>query len=76
VTCRDFADVLLDYVEAELPRETRWRFEEHMAICPDCAQYLQHYTDTITAGRRALADDLPAEVPDELVSAILQARDR
>jgi anti-sigma factor RsiW len=44
VTCRDFADFLLDYVEGELPTETRQRFDEHMAICPDCVQYLRHYT--------------------------------
>ena len=75
VTCRDFADFLLDYVEGELPGETRRRFDEHMAICSDCVQYLQHYTETIKAGRLALADDLPADVPDELVSAILRARD-
>jgi anti-sigma factor RsiW len=71
VTCRDFADFLLDYVEGALPGESRRRFDEHMAICSDCVQYLQHYTETIKAGRLALADDLP----DELVSAILRARD-
>jgi hypothetical protein len=39
-------------------------------------QYLQHYRATIKAGRLAFSDDLPADVPDELVSAILKARDR
>ena len=75
MTCRDFTGFLLDYVEGELQGDTRRRFDEHMAICPDCVQYLQHYTETIKAGRLAMADDLPADVPDELVSAILRARD-
>jgi anti-sigma factor RsiW len=74
VTCRDFAEFLLEYVEGELPAEARRRFDDHMAICPDCVQYLQHYTETIKAGRLALADDLPADVPEGLVTAILQAR--
>jgi anti-sigma factor RsiW len=74
VTCRDFADFLLDYVEGELPTETRQRFDAHMAICPDCVQYLQHYTETVKAGRLAMADELPADVPEGLVTAILQAR--
>ena len=74
MTCRDFAAFLLDYVEGALPTDTRRRFDEHMAICPDCVQYLQHYTETIKAGRLAMADDLPADFPDELVSAILRAR--
>jgi anti-sigma factor RsiW len=76
VTCRDFATFQLDYVENALPADTRRRFDEHMAICPDCVQYVKHYTETIKAGRLAMAEDLPADVPDDLVSAILEARPR
>ena len=75
MTCRDFAEFLLEYVEGELPAEARRRFDEHMAICPDCVNYLRHYTETVRAGRLAVAEELPADVPDELVSAILKARD-
>jgi anti-sigma factor RsiW len=74
VTCRDFADFLLDYVEGALPGDTRRRFDEHLALCPDCVQYLQQYVETVKAGRLAMADELPADVPDALVSAILKAR--
>jgi anti-sigma factor RsiW len=74
VTCRDFAEFLLEYVDGGLPLEARRRFDEHLAICPDCVQYLQHYTETIKAGRLAMAGDLPDDVPDDLVSAILRAR--
>ena len=76
MTCRDFANFLLDYVERELPADARRRFDEHMATCPDCVQYLQHYTQTVKAGRLAMAEDLPADVPDDLVRAILEARPR
>jgi anti-sigma factor RsiW len=74
VTCRDFADFLLDYVEGELPADTRRRFDEHVAVCADCVQYLQHYTATVKASRLAMADDLPTDVPDALVAAILKAQ--
>jgi anti-sigma factor RsiW len=74
VTCRDFADFLLDYLEGELPADTRRRFDAHLAGCPDCVHYVRHYTETVAAGRLALADELPADVPDDLVSAILRAR--
>ena len=74
MTCRDFADFLLDYVEGELPADTRRRFDEHVAVCADCVQYLQHYTATVKASRLAMADDLPTDVPDALVAAILKAQ--
>ena len=76
MTCRDFADFLLDYVEGELPGDTRRRFDEHMAICPDCVQYLQHYTETIKAGGWPWPTTCRTTFPDELVSAILEARPR
>lgn len=75
MTCRDFADFLLDYVEGDLAAGARRRFDEHLANCPDCVHYLQHYTETVKAGRLAMADELPADVPDDLVRAILRARD-
>ena len=76
MTCRDFAEFLLEYVEGQLSPGARREFDDHMAICPDCVRYLQHYTETVKAGRLAMADELPADVPEGLVSAILQARQR
>ena len=63
MTCRDFADFLLDYVEGELPAG-RAGVRRHMAVCPDCVHYLRHYTETVTAGRLAMADELPVDVPE------------
>ena len=74
MTCRDFADFLLDYVESTLPADARERFDAHLAACPDCVRYLEQYRDTILASRRALSDDAAADLPDALVSAILHAR--
>jgi anti-sigma factor RsiW len=75
VTCRDVADFVLDYVEGTLPNDTRRRVDAHMAACRDCVTYLQHYTETVRAGRLAAADDLAPDVPEALVRAILRARD-
>ena len=74
MTCRDLAGFLLEYVEGELAPDARQRFDEHIAICPDCVRYLQHYTETVKAGRLAMAEELPVDVPEALVSAILRAR--
>jgi anti-sigma factor RsiW len=74
VTCRELADFLLEYVEGGLAAEARQRFDAHLAICPDCVHYVQQYTDTIKAGRLAMADEVPPDVPDALVAAILAAR--
>jgi anti-sigma factor RsiW len=77
VTCREFADFMMEYVSDELPATSRALFEHHLTLCSNCEKYLTSYTQTVTLGQRAFDDDdaaLPAEVPEELVKAILATR--
>ena len=79
ITCREFIEFLMDYLEAALPEEQRREFDLHMAMCPACVAYLKSYRQTVAAGKTALAgpdERLPEEIPDELVRAILAARGR
>lgn len=70
MTCQDVADFLVDYVDGELPALVRQQFEAHLGVCPACVNYLQQYRDTIrlVAG---VSDDMLAEMPEELVRAIV-----
>lgn len=77
MTCREFADFILDYLSGELPPDEARLFERHLQRCPHCPEYLRQYKATVEAGRSAFAEedaDLPAEVPEDLVRAILAAR--
>jgi anti-sigma factor RsiW len=79
MTCREFADFIMDYLTGELPTAERSLFERHLQRCPHCPEYLKQYEDSVRAGRRAfdaLDADVPVSVPDELVHAILQATRR
>jgi anti-sigma factor RsiW len=77
MTCREFLDFLMDYLEGDLPGVQRRTFESHMEACPPCVTYLDTYRETVRLGRELLcpADDgIPDEVPADLVEAILAAR--
>jgi anti-sigma factor RsiW len=76
VTCREFADFVMAYLDGELDATLRSRFENHLGDCADCVRYLREYRATVRAGQVAYADELPAGVPEDLVKAILDARDR
>jgi anti-sigma factor RsiW len=78
LTCRELIEFLAAYLDAELPPVEHAAFEAHLALCPDCVDYLASYRETIRLGTQALADEtLRAEdVPAELVDAILAARTR
>jgi anti-sigma factor RsiW len=79
MTCRELVEFLMDYLAEELPADERRRFDEHLADCPDCVAYLTSYKETVRLGRavcKELQDAVPAEVPEELVQAVLAARPR
>lgn len=76
MTCREFSDFILDYLTGELPDDARARFERHLARCPHCPEYLRQYEDSARAGRMAFSSleaDVPHDVPEELIQAILAA---
>jgi predicted anti-sigma-YlaC factor YlaD len=79
VTCREFAEFMMDYTAGELTAEVRVPFDDHLARCSNCRRYLTSYEETVKLGKRAFDDesaDLPSDVPEELVRAILAARRR
>lgn len=77
MTCQELADFIIDYVDDALPGDQRTVFEDHLAVCPSCIEYLKSYRTT-----KMVLDDLgcdaqeqvPIEVPEDLVNAILAAR--
>jgi anti-sigma factor RsiW len=79
VTCRELADFIADYLAGELPAGTRSAFDRHLGLCVNCRRYLTSYEETVKLGRRAFDDEdapVPADVPEQLVKAILDARAR
>jgi anti-sigma factor RsiW len=78
LTCREFVEFLMRYLEGELDPEVSSAFEGHMGACPQCVWYLDTYRETVRLGRELLCESpdaqVPADVPEELVAAILAAR--
>lgn len=47
LTCRELVELVTDYLEGVLPPAERRRFEEHLAGCQGCRDYLQQMRETI-----------------------------
>ncbi len=80
MNCREFTEFLHEYLFGNLPAVERAEFEKHLAECPWCVAYLDSYQKTIQLELAALSasEDAPppADAPEELIQAILQARGR
>ncbi len=81
LTCREFIEFLMEYLERALPVQRLGEFERHLDGCSSCRAYLRNYQSTVSLGKAAYAepepgqdDTLPQDVPEDLVKAILAAR--
>lgn len=71
MNCREISEFLRELVAGELPAEVQMEFDAHMAACHSCVEFLAQYRQTIAISQSAFR--LPADVPDELVQAIMKA---
>jgi len=79
ITCKEFEDFILDYLDGNLNSRQQTVFEWHMRICSECREYLAAYQRAMELGRAVLPspdDPVPNDVPEDLIKAILEARNR
>src|SRR5262249_37448978 len=77
MNCQTFIEFLMEYLGGALSCPERATFEEHLRECEECVAYLRQYEETVKLGKgcfRCQGEALPAGVPEELVRAILAAR--
>ncbi len=77
ITCNEFEDFILAYLDDELPRSKRRVFDWHIRLCKECREYLAAYIASLELTKKALATDEAAslpDVPDDLVTAVMEAR--
>ena len=60
--CSRIVTLLLDYLEARLPRDTHEELDHHLRACSSCVAYLRTYRSTISLLHSVSEDDLPPEL--------------
>ena len=61
MTCQELADFIMDYVDGNLPDVQHRTFEEHLAVCPSCIEYLKSYKTT-----KMVLDDLGCDAQEQV----------
>ena len=65
-TCKDAINLLLDFLDGEIPPEDAKHLREHLSGCAPCIDFLRTYKATPGLCRRALAQQMPQEVSARL----------
>ncbi len=67
LTCKELVELVTDYLEGKLPPVDRARFEEHLALCPNCPTYLEQMRLTIRALGMLPEESIAGEARQELL---------
>jgi hypothetical protein len=68
--CRQIAELLGDYLDGTLPRETRELIDFHIDGCAPCVAFLNTYRGTVDAARKLPEIAIPPELKNRLLTVL------
>ncbi len=74
-TCRETIDLLMDYLEGQLPPEEKAALDAHFSACKPCLDFVRSYRETPRLLRKATAAEIPPEVSERLAKFLKEKRD-
>jgi predicted anti-sigma-YlaC factor YlaD len=74
ITCQQLVEQVSDYLEHALATGDAELFEQHLAYCEGCSNYVDEMRRTIGIGGRLGADYVPAETLERLLGEFRQGR--
>ena len=75
IECRQIADLLGDYLDGTLPKQTRELLEWHIEGCGPCVAFVKTYRGTITAATKLKEVEIPAELKQRLLAVLRNQRE-
>ena len=76
MACQELVEVITEYLENTLSAEDRQRFEEHLAGCAGCRNYLEQMRTTIRLTGALRADAIPLELREQFLGVLKSVKRR
>ena len=68
INCQELVELVTDYLEGALSPADLRRFQEHLAVCGKCTEYLAQFEATIRVTGTLTPDDLTPEAEAALLA--------
>jgi anti-sigma factor RsiW len=69
LSCQQVVELVTDYLEGNLSRRDRRRFEKHLKACDGCTRYVEQMRTTVRAVGRLREEHLTGRQREELLAA-------
>jgi len=74
IECRQIADLLGDYLDGTLPKQTRELLEWHIEGCGPCVAFVNTYRGTMNAATKLKEVAIPSELKQRLLAVLRTQR--
>ena len=74
VTCKEFEDFVMRYLDGELTAKQNRKFKLHLMLCRECRDYLSAYKRSIELSRELLRNPVTSDsdkASEELIQKVL-----
>ncbi len=69
ISCREFVELVTEYLEGSMPHALRARFDAHVSGCEGCAAHLDQMRQTLRLTGVLREESVPAMGRDDLLHA-------
>jgi len=76
VRCQEVVDLLMEYLEGELPALRAAALDAHLKGCSPCLAFLNTYRSTIHVSRQLTVEEIPPELTERLLEFLRHERSR
>ncbi|MEM1206174.1 MAG: zf-HC2 domain-containing protein [Acidobacteriota bacterium] len=73
MTCKDFVDQLIDFIEGGLAEDACRLMREHQELCPPCLDYAESYRATAALAAGAYVEQEAPALPEDFAAKLLKA---
>ncbi|HEV8674253.1 MAG TPA: zf-HC2 domain-containing protein [Methylomirabilota bacterium] len=73
--CQECIDLLVDYLEGELPPERASALDIHLEMCPPCVAFVRTYQGTVDVARNLPVDEIPPELAQRLLDFLRREKE-
>lgn len=67
MTCREFVELVTEYLEGTMAPADRARLEAHLALCDACTEYLRQIRSTIVTMGKLREEQIPEPAKSDLL---------
>jgi anti-sigma factor RsiW len=76
ITCRELAELLIDFLSDQLPPERRDPIEQHLGRCAPCLAYLESYRSLVEVTRHLPVAAIPPRLEQRLQTILRESGKR